>query len=53
MQILHDERRRGGDADAIEVGDDGEEKREPEDADTDAGRGLGGSIVPEAVRAIE
>ena len=43
MQILHDERRRGGDADAIEVGDDGEQKREPEDADTDAGhlrRGL-------------
>ena len=43
MQILHDERRRGGDADAIEVGDDGEEKSEPEDADTNAGhvrRGL-------------
>ena len=43
MQILHDERRRSGDADAIEIRDDGEKKREPEDAGTDAGhlrRGL-------------
>ena len=34
-EVLHDERRGDGDADAIEVGDDGEEEREPQDAEAD------------------
>ena len=43
MQVVHDVRRRGGDADAIEVGDDGEQKREAEHARADTRSGHQGA----------
>ena len=37
MELVHDRRRGGGDADAIEVGDDREQEREAEDTGADRG----------------
>ena len=46
MQILHDVGRGGRDADAIEVGDDGEQKGEAEDARANGHRhGVGGILA--------
>ena len=45
VQVIDDERRRGGDADAIQVGDDGQEKREAEHAHTNTRNGHQGRSI--------